>query len=272
LSNQILRYPIPISDRITFLFAEYGSLECDGHAVVLRQGDIKTHFPVGSTTVIAIEPGTVVTHAAVKACAESGCLLIWIGEGGVRCYAAGIANSSPEHLLKQAQLHLESTKRLNVARRIYRLMFDEDPPSGRSIEQLRGIEGAKVKILYRDIAEKKGIRWNGRDQKAIKFDPLNSAISSANAALYGLVEAAIVALGYSPSIGFIHSGDVRSFVYDISDTLKFTTVVPAAMEAFCQDNNVTESKMRKLCRDIFRQQNMVAHIIARIDYVLDERL
>ena len=87
--SPLLSYPIPISERITALYAEYGVLEMDGHAVVLRQGDAKTHFPVGATTLICIEPGTMVTHAAVKACAQSGCLLLWVGEGGVRCYSAG---------------------------------------------------------------------------------------------------------------------------------------------------------------------------------------
>jgi len=104
----------PCSERVSFLFAEKGVLEVDGHAVVLKQGDDLTHFPVGSTTVIFLEPGTTVTHAAIKACAQSGCLLLWVGEKGVRLYSAGIhGNASPKHILQQAKIALDEQLRLN---------------------------------------------------------------------------------------------------------------------------------------------------------------
>lgn len=75
--------------------------------VVLRQGESFIPLLVGSTSVLFIEPGTVVTHAAVKACAESGCLLLWVGEGGVRCYSAGNPGGAvAEKLLLQSSIRL----------------------------------------------------------------------------------------------------------------------------------------------------------------------
>ena len=38
----------------------------------------------------------------------------------------------------------------------------------------------------------------------------------------------MLAAGYAPAIGFLHSGKPQSFVYDIADILKFETVVPEA--------------------------------------------
>lgn len=271
MASSLLAHPIAVSERVSILYAEYGVLELDGHSVVLRQGDQKIHFPVGAACVVCIEPGTVVTHAAVKACAESGSLLIWVGEAGVRCYSAGNPGGAvAQKLLRQASLHLDTSKRLRVARSIYRIMFGEEPPSGRSIDQLRGVEGAKVRELYRSIAAQYGVDWDGRDQRTALSDPLNRAISAANAALYGVAEAAILALGYSPAIGFVHSGNPRSFVFDVADTIKFTTMVPAAMEFYSTREKVTESAVRGLCRDIFRRDNVIMRLVDTVERLMED--
>ena len=111
--------PIPVNQRISFLYAEYGYLELDGNAVVLRQEDRRIHFPVGIATAILVMPGTVVTHAAVKACADSECLLLWVGENGVRCYASGNPGREANALLRQAACFLDPAKQLAVARSIF---------------------------------------------------------------------------------------------------------------------------------------------------------
>ncbi len=244
----------------------------DGHAVVLRQGESMTHLPVGSTNVLFIEPGTVVTHAAVKACAESGCLLLWVGEGGVRCYSAGNPGGAvAEKLLHQAAIRLDDTERLAAARRIFRLMFQEDAPPNRSIDQLRGIEGSKVRALYEKLSADHGIQWLGRDQKSALSDPLNRAISGANSALYGVTEAIVLALGYSPAIGFVHSGDPRSFVFDVADTVKFDAIVPFAMKLYADRLLDGESDIRTRSRDLFRESNLLVRIISNIQEIMGNK-
>jgi CRISPR-associated protein Cas1 len=59
---------------------------------------------------------------------------------------------------------------------------------------------------------------------------VNQCISAATSCLYGITEAAVLAAGYAPAIGFIHSGKPLSFVYDIADIIKFDTVVPKAFD------------------------------------------
>lgn len=244
----------------------------DGHAVVLRQGESMTHLPVGSTNVLFIEPGTVVTHAAVKACAESGCLLLWVGESGVRCYSAGNPGGSvAEKLLRQAAIRLDEAERLAAVRRIFRLMFQEDAPHNRSIDQLRGIEGGKVRAIYEKLSADHGIKWPGRDQKTALSDPINRAISGANSALYGVTEAIVLALGYSPAIGFVHSGDARSFVFDVADTVKFNTVVPFAIKLYADGLLDGESDIRTRCRDLFRESNLLVQIVANIQEIMENK-
>jgi CRISPR-associated protein Cas1 len=252
---------IPISHRITMIYVEYGVLEQDGHAVCVKRGEESLQIPVGNTTVLMLMPGTSVTHAAIQVCAREGCLVLWVGEHGVRCYAAGNPHRDAAALLRQAGAFLSDAKRLDVARKIFSEMFGEPAPLGRSVDQLRGLEGSRVRFLYRQIAKDVGIEWAGRDRTA--GGVVNSCISYANASLYGLTEAAILALGYAPSIGFIHTGDPRSFVFDVADVFKFKTVVPLAMRISmdCTDVCDTPGVVRRSCRDLFKREKLVEKIV-----------
>lgn len=269
-NHSLLPKPLPMSARISFFYAEYGHLEMDGHSVVLRQGELLTHLPIGNTCVVVIMPGTVVTHAAVKACAEEGTMLLWTGEYGVRCYAAGNpGGANAKNLLHQAALRLDAVTRLVVARKIFWKMFNEKAPAGRSIEQLRGIEGGKVKALYQRITEAHGVEWRGRSCADRIVDEVNQAISHANAALYGLTEAVVLALGYSPAIGFVHSGDPRSFVFDVADCIKFSTITPMAMMVVKESGFDIEGRTRRACRDLFMREKMAETIVTIIQDLMN---
>lgn len=250
---------IALTDRVSFYYVEKGYLEVEGHAVVVRQGNKLVHLPIGAACAVLVMPGVVVTHEAVCACAEEGTLLFWVGENGVRCYAAGNpGGAAPESLLRQAALRLDERRRLIVARKIFSMMFGEKAPEGRSVDQLRGMEGARVRELYLRMAKETGVVWQGRE--GFK-GPLNQAISGANAALYSLTEAVVLALGYSPSIGFVHSGSPRSFVYDVADCIKFKTVVPMAMRLVKDSELDIEGRVRRACRDSFRSERVTNTLI-----------
>lgn len=148
-----LAWPIPLSERISIVYIERQSLELVGHNLVACAGDRRAIIPAGRATALFIGPGSSVSHAAVALCALEGVALVWVGEEGVRFYSAGNPLSSPEHLLLQDRHHLDGHLRLNVARRIYRLMFGEDAPVNRSIEQLRGMEGVRVKAIFKNLAQ-----------------------------------------------------------------------------------------------------------------------
>ncbi len=263
---------IPASQRWTFVHLERGYLEKDGHALVLRQGELLTHIPVGLFTCIQIGPGVVVTHEAVKTCAQEQCLLIWVGEQGVRCYSAGQpGGASAERILEQAALRLDPKKRLTVARNLYRYMFGEEPPQCRSIDELRGIEGNRVKSFYKDCAKRHGVTWLRRDYDPNNFsssDDLNKALSVANAALYGVCESVILTLGYSPAIGFIHSGDARSFVFDLADTIKMQAAVETAFAVIGTKPTEVEGCVRRACRDQFRELDLARRLVTTLEEVM----
>ena len=61
-------------------------------------------------------------------------------------------------------------------------------------------------------------------------DVVNRCLSASTSCLYGVTEAAILAAGYAPAVGFLCTGKPLSFVYDIADIFKFETVVPVAFK------------------------------------------
>jgi CRISPR-associated protein Cas1 len=265
--------PIQLKERVSLVFLEYGNLDVlDGAFVLVDKNGVRTHIPVGSVACIMLEPGTRVSHAAIVLASRVGTLLVWVGEAGVRLYAAGQPGGArSDRLLYQAKLALDDDLRLKVVRKMYEVRFGEEPPARRSIEQLRGIEGARVRETYKQLARKFGVIWEGRQYDADVWesgDLANRCLSSATACLYGISEAAILAAGYAPAIGFIHTGKPQSFVYDIADLVKFETVVPLAFELAAKVPLSPERAVRLACRDVFRKTRILERLIPLIEEVL----
>ena len=275
MSEQILPplKPIPMKDRLSILFIDKGNLDVlDGAFVVVDKNGVRTHIPVGGVACLMLEPGTRVSHAAVTLASRVGCLLVWIGDGGVRLYASGQPGGArADRLLYQARLALDDDARLKVVRKMYALRFKEEPPEKRSVEQLRGIEGVRVRKMYELMARQYGVPWKNRDYDPTDWDSgdiPNRCLSSATACLYGICEAAILAAGYAPAVGFIHTGKPQSFVYDIADIFKFETVVPVAFRIAAKKTHEPDRDVRLACRDSFRQTKLLSRIIPMIEQVL----
>lgn len=267
--------PLMIKDRTSLVFIEKGQLDViDGAFVVVDATGIRTQIPVGSVACIMLEPGTRISHAAVGLAAKVGTLLIWVGEAGVRLYASGQPGGArSDRLLYQAKLALDEQGRLKVVRKMYELRFGEPAPERRSVDQLKGVEGARVRKMYQLLAKQYGVTWTRRDYDPESWeasDLPNRCMSVATHCLYGICEAAILAAGYAPAIGFIHTGKPLSFVYDIADIFKFDTVVPIAFKIAAQNPEAREAerKVRLACRDSFRQTKILKRIIPIIEQIL----
>ena len=266
--------PIPIKNRISMVFVGKGRIDVkDGAFVVVDDvNGERMHIPVGSVVCIMLEPGTRVSHAAVRLAAQAGTLLIWVGDAGVRLYASGQPGGArSDKLLYQAKLVLDDSLRLKVVRKMFELRFGEVAPERRSVDQLRGIEGARVRKTYELLAREHGVEWRGRRYDPKNWDSgdvVNQCLSSATSCLYGVTEAAILAAGYAPAIGFLHTGKPLSFVYDIADIVKFETVVPEAFKVAAREPFSPGREVRVACRNIFRQSKLLARLIPLIEEVL----
>ena len=266
--------PIPIKDRMALLFIEKCHVDVvNGAFVMITKEGVHTQIPAGSIACIMLEPGVRISHRAVELAARVGTLIVWVGEAGVRLYASGQPGGArSDKLLYQAKLALDDTARLKVVRKMYEMRFKEKAPARRSVEQLRGIEGARVKKLYQHFANRYGIPWKGRRYDVQDWgggDTINRCLSSATACLYGVTEAAVLAAGYAPAVGFIHTGKPLSFVYDIADLIKFDTVVPLAFRTASEGAFNPEREVRLACRDLFRRKKILAKLIPLIEEVLE---
>jgi CRISPR-associated protein Cas1 len=175
-------------------------------------------------------------------------------------------------LLRQAELASHPPKRMQVIMRMYRHRFAEDLAPDLTLPQVRGMEGVRVRQAYAQASKQYGVAWHGRSYDRSnwqKSDPVNRALSAANALLNGLCHAAIVSGGYSPAIGFIHTGKQLSFVYDIADLYKVEFTIPLAFQAVAESAEKVESRVRTLCREKFRAEKLLHRILPDIEALLD---
>jgi CRISPR-associated protein Cas1 len=208
---------LPLKERSSIIFIEKGNVDVlDSAFVVIDKNGIRTHIPIGGLACLMLEPGARISHAAVALASRAGTLIVWVGEAGVRLYAAGQPGGArSDRLLYQARIALDDDARLKVVRKMYAMRFGEPAPELRSVDQLRGIEGVRVRKLYELIAERYGVEWKRRHYNPSDFgsgDIPNRCLSAATACLYGLAESAVLAAGTRPQLAFCtQASRFRSF-------------------------------------------------------------
>ena len=262
----------PFRDRWSYLYLEYGELDQQASGLVFHNTAAFTPLPINQLSLLMLGPGTTVTHAAVRALAGNNCLLAWVGEEGVRMYAHSTGGTfSARRLIAQARLAIDPDQRLAVAKRMYGKRFPGGDLDSKSLEQIRGMEGARVRAAYAQLAARYSIGWDGRRYDQDQWsaaDPVNRALSAANACLYGISHAAIVSAGYSAGLGFIHTGKLLSFVYDVADLYKTEVTVPAAFRVAATEREGVERKVRLACRQAFHDAKLMDRILPDIAEVL----
>jgi CRISPR-associated protein Cas1 len=259
-------------DRWSYLYLEMGTLDQDASGLVFHNQGGNTPIPIDQLSLIILGPGTTVTHAAVKAMAKNNCLLAWMGQNGVRLYAHSTGGTfSSRRLLLQARLVSDEAQRLLVVYRMYQKRFPGAPLEGKSIEQVRGMEGLRVRKAYEEAATQYGIAWDGRNYDQddwYRASAVNRAVSAANACLYGVCHAAIVSAGYSAALGFIHTGKMLSFVYDVADFYKTDLTIPVAFRVAAGQTKTLERDVRVECRKAFHAYHVMDRILPDIKEVL----
>jgi len=266
-------YELPFfRDRWSYLYLEMGRLDVDADGLGFHQGDDVTPIPINQLGVIMLGPGTTITHAAIKALSRNNCLVAWTGQDAIRLYAASIGGTySARRLLRQAKLVSNDEKRLEVAWRMYQFRFKELIPPVVSIESIRGMEGIRVRKAYKIAADKYGVEWKGRRYNQNDWkqsDPVNRALSAANACLYGICHAGILSAGYSAALGFIHTGKMLSFVYDIADLYKTELTIPVSFKIAASNPPDLERQVRMECRKAFYDFKLMERLIPDIKEVL----
>ena len=262
-----------LRDSLSYIYIEQAVIQRYRQAVERVDKDGKVALPIASLSVLLLGPGTSITHEAVKLLADNGCSIIWVGEDGTKFYAQGMGETRKAYrLLQQAYLVSDPDRHRQVAIDMYRFRFDETLASDLSIEQLRGHEGVRVRSFYKTMSFRYGVKWRGRRYDRSQWegsDPVNRALSAANALLNGICHAAIVSGGYSPGLGFIHTGKQLSFVYDVADLYKTEISIPTAFETVALRDDNIEARVRQLMRQRLKETKLLHRILPDIDRLLN---
>jgi len=259
-------------DGCSYLYVEHCRIDQEARAIAIHDETGKVPVPCANLALLMLGPGVSITHAAILVLADHGCLVVWCGEEGVRFYAAGMGETrNAANLLHQARMWADANFHMQVVRNLYQLRFSDKFAPELTLQQIRGMEGVRVREAYAMASRKTGVIWSGRNYNRDKWnsaDPVNRALSAANACLYGICHAAILSAGFSPALGFVHTGKMLSFVYDIADLYKADISIPIAFQAAAGGLDGLERRVRISCRDEFASTRLLARIIPDIQTTL----
>lgn len=265
-----------VKDSLSFLYIEAARIVQDDTGVCAqvesKRGIDKVEIPTASVACVLLGPGTSITQPAMATFARHGTTLICGGMGMVRCYSSILPDSMKTTWLeRQVRLWSNDADRLRVAHRMYEKRFnDEEVPEGTPLVNLRGMEGDRMKALYRAYAQRTRTARFRRSYDPDNWgeqDPVNLALSAANQCLYGVSHAVILALGCSPALGFVHTGKQHSFVYDMADLYKAEVAVPLAFSLHDSDN--PEAAVRRKLREKFKLLKLMPRVVRDIQQLFD---
>lgn len=271
---------VPHADRHGLIWLERGELcVIDGCLHFTSGKDALEPYvdqiPHQAVSMILLGPGSSVTHDALRLLARHGTLLAAVGQDGVRSYTAlPLLPDRSEIARRQAELWGSPRRRLSVARHMYAMRLGEVLPH-RNLDTLRGIEGARVKAMYRLMAEKYGIPWRGRhydrgDPEAA--DIPNQALNHAATAVQAAAAIAVQSVAAIPQLGFIHEDSGQSFVLDIADLFRDSVTLAIAFtgakKALAGDQTSVERLVRREAATVFRKQSVISSMIDKIKQVI----
>jgi CRISPR-associated protein Cas1 len=216
------------------------------------------------------------THDVFRLCARHGTGLVFTGDDAVRHYASMPFGADSSRLARcQAVAWANQTSRTHVARKMYAFRLGELLPI-EDIAALRGIEGARVKALYRSLAEAHEITWAGRHydrSSPDSADHVNQAVNHATTALSAAAMVAVAATSTIPQLGFIHEDSSRAFALDIADLFREEIAIDtafAAVKQFQNDQGVPlENRVRRMVGVAMRRKKVVSEMINRIKDLFD---
>jgi CRISPR-associated protein Cas1 len=273
---------VPHADRHGCLWLRRGNLTVEDGTLRFRTAgseDLQPGeygIPFQTISVIFLEPGSTVSHDALRLLARHGTGLVATGEDGVRFYASMPFGQDDSALAReQVRVWSDPDGRLQVARRMYGWRLGEVLPS-EDLNVLRGIEGARVKTLYRTLAQRYGIKWAGRrydrnDPEAT--DRVNQAVNHGSSAVRAAAMIAVAATSTVPQLGFIHEDSSSAFCLDIADLYRESVCLPAAFRAVKEfekgPSEPLERYARRSAARVLTEQQVIPSMIDRIKLLFD---
>lgn len=277
---------VPHADRAGLLYLARGLLSArDGTLAFLRGAETGPDalapgsyaIPLQGVSMILLGPGSTVSHDALRLLAHARTALAAVGEDGVRLYTAPPLIPDRSGLARiQARMWADEDMRITIARRMYALRLGEVLPH-RSLDVLRGIEGARVKESYKLTAERFGVPWRGRRYDRANpqaADLANQALNHAASAVEAAAAIAVSATATVPQLGFIHEDPGQSFVLDIADLWRETVTLPCAFRAAKRAEEHPDMPVERIARrltgETLAKEGIIPAMINRIKALIEE--
>ena len=278
---------VPHKDRAGLLYLARGALTARDGTLAFLQGEQTAAdalapgdyaIPLQGVSMIMIGPGSTVSHDALRLLAHARTALAAVGEDGVRFYTAPPLIPDRSGLAREQARHwADDDLRLKIARRMYAWRLGKVLPH-RSLDVLRGFEGARMKESYRLLARQIGVDWHGRRYDRARphaADLPNQALNHASSAVEGAAGVAVAATGTIPQLGFIHEDPGQSFVLDIADLYRDTVTIPYAFRAAKRvaerpGENI-ERVTRRLTGQALAREQVIPAMIERIKTLFAEQ-
>ena len=273
---------IPHADRHGLLWLSRGALTVrDGTLRFERQAAPDSGSPLDqgeygipfqTLSMILLGPGSTVSHDALRLMARHGTALVAVGQDGVRCYTApplmpDTSDTARRQMRAWGDAH---GSRITIARRMYAMRLGEVFPH-HGIEALRGMEGARARRTYQNLAQRYGIEWRGRRYdraNPLAADIPNQAINHASVAVTSAAVVAVIAVGAIPQLGFIHEHSGDAFPLDIADLFRDSVLIPAAFKsarAALENPSISiERHTRRATGKMLREESVIPKMIDRI--------
>ena len=279
---------IPHADRHGLLWLSRGALTVrDGTLRFERENPADAQSPLESgqygipfqtLSMILLGPGSTVSHDALRLMARHGTALVAVGEDGVRCYTAPpLLPDSSETARRQMRAWGDAGgSRITIARRMYAMRLGELVPHA-DIDILRGIEGARMRQTYKNLAQRYDIPWRGRRydrNRPLTADIPNQAINHASVAVTSAAVIAVTSVGAIPQLGFIHEHSGDAFALDIADLYRDTILLPAAFQAakevIANPKLDIERQARRTTGGMLRSQRVISKMIDSIKKLFED--
>lgn len=261
---------IRVKNKISFVYIDKSTIMVKDFSVVIQRQDSVTVLPIATINVIMLGIGTSITYDAVVDISRYGCTIIWSGMNLNYFYTYGNASTnSSRNILHQCKCHESKCLHVNVVRNMYHLRYPDEHLKSKSEKELLGLEGIKMQNYYKELSKKYDVDWQGRTYHVNDFnsqDDINKCITTANQLLYSVICAIIVSLGYSAAIGFIHTGNMLSFVYDIADLYKEHIVLPHVFK-YCGEGNDDLKQLRDELFILFCDLKFTKMVVDDLNYI-----
>ena len=279
---------IPHADRHGLLWLSRGALTVrDGTLRFERQAAADSGSPLDegeygipfqTLSMILLGPGSTVSHDALRLMARHGTALVAVGMDGVRCYTAPpIMPDTSDVARRQMRAWGDAEgSRITVARKMYAMRLGEVFPH-HGIEALRGMEGARARRTYQNLAQRFGIEWRGRRYdraNPLAADIPNQAINHASVAVTSAAVIAVISVGAIPQLGFIHEHSGDAFALDIADLYRDSILLPAAFKsarAAIENPGINiERHTRRATGQMLKDEGVIPNMIDRIKTLFED--